>query len=449
MKAYGPARIFTGDPMHRTTATTRTLRLAAALLLACTGVPATAQDTASPLPAGDSETSTVQRVQQAMLDADVPALAGLYRSPDPIAHVWAAMALERVHFKLDAAAADAKVCEDALFASRPAIALLCGQFQSGNLRLAGRHQEARAWEAALIERYRGRGLDRQLAGMQAYLDRSADLPAPVVQPPAADVVLPFKKPPRQDVPMQPVVAAQANGHDTDLLLDTGASVLTLGEDEARRFGVRMLGGEGHARGLLSKGVPVRHGLLETLELGPLTLRDLPANVLPGSHRPLLGLDLLAPLGALRFSQAALRIYGTGSTPPACTDPMLLGSDLWGQSLRLHPQLPIDGQLRNVVLDTGDYMYLTGSQAALDEVTTLRRGKLGVGDLGGRHPFANVRAAKVEVTIAGQPIRMYFPVYADADIRWPILLGFGALRDMDFLVDFRQRHLCFLLHPGLH
>ena len=58
-------------------------------------------------------------------------------------------------------------------------------------------------------------------------------------------------------------------------------------------------------------------------------------------------------------------------------------------------------------------------------------------------------AKVRMTISGQPFRIYFTVLTESDARHAITLGADALRDMDFLLDFRHQHLCFPLHAGLH
>jgi hypothetical protein len=71
------------------------------------------------------------------------------------------------------------------------------------------------------------------------------------------------------------------------------------------------------------------------------------------------------------------------------------------------------------------------------------------DIGDNYAFAAVKNAKVNITLAGQPIDMYFDVYSNSDMRWPVTLGAGALRDMDFVFDFRHQHMCFELHPNLH
>jgi hypothetical protein len=45
--------------------------------------------------------------------------------------------------------------------------------------------------------------------------------------------------------------------------------------------------------------------------------------------------------------------------------------------------------------------------------------------------------------------VYFDVLTDSEVRWPITPIAGALRDMDFLMDFKHQHMCLLLHPDLH
>ncbi len=411
--------------------------------------PAPAASATPPPPSYANDTDTagnrdIQRILRAMREADAPALIKLYQgASDPIVHIWAAMALERVHYNLDAATADARLCEKTLFDNHPAIALLCGQFQSGNLRLAGRHAEADAYEKELIARYRGHGVDRQLAGMQGYTDR-APAAKLAIERPAVDVTLSLK----QDQ-SSPVVDAKANGHTFELMFDSGASDLVLGEADARRLGVRILDEQPSRRvnGWLSHGVPARRGQLDRLQLGAISLRNVPVTVVP-KQIALLGANMLAPLGSVRISRKSLLIYGDKSTVPACDQPLLTSSDLWGSQLRLLPQLMVNDAPRSVMLDTGAGSYLLGTKAALDEVTALHRGKLGMGDIGGAHPFANAERAKVMLEIAGQPIEVYFAVYTDSDLGHPITLGAGALRDMDFLLDFRHQHMCFLLHPGL-
>jgi len=391
------------------------------------------------------EVAAIDEILKAMQQGDAPTLITLYRSTsEPVVHVWAAMALERVHFNLDAASADAKVCEQNLFETRPRIALLCGQFESGNLRLAGSAKEADDKETGLVTRYQGHGLEKALAGMQDYRHRMDGIPALVVEQPAATTTLVLKQ-----ASASPVFTAKANGHNFDLMLDTGASDLVLGQEQAHNFGVKLLDRSMRVDGILSKGVPAQRGLLDTLQFGDIMLRHVPVIVVPQSIA-LLGANLVAPLGALRVSRSALTISGTRQplSRSICDAPMLIASDLWGRTLTVVPQLLINGTSHAVMLDTGAARYLIGSKQALNEVTTLHRGKSAVGDIGDIYAFASVKNAKVNITIAGQPIDMYFDVYSNSDTRWAITLGAGALRDMDFVFDFQHQRMCFALHPDL-
>lgn len=407
-------------------------------LLTCGASAATAPASGSTEPV-----ATIRSLLKAMQQGDEAAALDIYRSAtDPAAHVWAAMVLERIHFRLDAASADAKLCEDDLIDNKPGIALLCGQFRSGDLRLAGKRGEADEVERELVKRFQGHGVDKALADMQSYLAGEGDALTLNYEQPAGDVSIPLKE------NWSPVFEATANSHAFDLMLDTGATDLVLGTEQAHALGVRLLDQKVPVGGWLSTNIQAQRGLLDELKFGGITLRHVPVTVVPRSIA-LIGVNLMAPLGALRISHQALVVYGSKSTVPACDTQILAGSNLWGSSLRLFPELLVNDKPQAVQLDTGASRYLLGTKQALDEVTTLHRGKIPFGDIGGSHPSANAESAKVKLTIAGQPIETYFIVLTDSSSPHGITLGAGALRDMDFLIDFNRQHQCFLLHPDLH
>ncbi|MET3650331.1 aspartyl protease family protein [Dyella japonica] len=432
--------------------------LAGMLLAAVSSVASGATgDTRPALPGSEGaaqENTDLQAILKAMQSADAEALTRLYKeSQDPVIHVWSAMALERVRFNLDAASADASTCENALIDVRPGIALSCGQFRVGNLQLAGRWADSHQAESELIARFRGHGVDKRLDNMQAYLNGIAGQPALSYDMPAGDVTLKLEpraksKPMREEVSTIPRFTVSANGHEVEAMLDTGASDMILGQEDAERLGVTPLDRQGHVNGWLAKDVPTQAGRLDTLAIGSITLHNVPVTVVP---RPivLIGGNLVAPLGTLKITQSDIQIYGKDSLVPACDTPMRVSTALWGNSLRLYPQLLVNDTPQSVMLDTGAQSYLIGTRAALDEVTPLHRMKTSMKDIGGSHAFVNADAAKVKLTIANQPFDMTFEVYTDADnIKHPITLGAGALRDMDFLLDFRHQRQCFLLHPDL-
>jgi len=326
--------------------------LAGMLALAPPGMAANGTGNARPALAGAEsiaeENADLQTIWKAMRSADADTLAKLYQdNHDPVIHVWSAMALERVHFNLDAATADASACESALLDVRPAIALSCGQFRIGNLQLAGRWADSRQAESELVTRFRGHGIDPELDKMQAWLDSHADEPLLSYDIPVGDVTLPLKQRERQIRPDDQIIprfTVSANGHELDAILDTGASDLVMGQDDADRLGVKPLDRKGHVNGWLAKDVPTQAGILETLALGGITLHNVPVTVVP-RHIVLIGGNLVAPLGTLEITQSNIHVFGKDAPVPACDTAMRVSSAAWGGNIRLYPQLLAIGDAR--------------------------------------------------------------------------------------------------------
>jgi len=129
--------------------------------------------------------------------------------------------------------------------------------------------------------------------------------------------------------------------------------------------------------------------------------------------------------------------------------MITGTDLHGRNLRVLPSFAVNGAPQTVLLDTGSHRFLLGTKTALDEVTRLQRGSIALGDVGGHHAFVNAEEAKIRMTISHQPFDIHFVVLSDSETKFAITLGADALRDMDFVLDFRHQHLCFPMHGDLH
>lgn len=395
------------------------------------------------------EGAAVQKITDALAQADLPTVTQMYQSSsDPVVHVLSAMAIERIHFNLENATKDAAICQQTLAGSRPGIALFCGQMEAGNLRLAGSYKEATDKEAALVKQFEGanKGLDKRLAVMKHYVDADRSSPQFSVDRPAGTITLDLKQRTDGDI-SSPTIKAKANGHAIDMIMDSGASSVIVGEDQARTIGVKLTGSVGKTGGWLSQGVPGKRGVLDELTFGGVTLHNVPVVVVPRDIA-LIGVNYLAPLGAMHISTSKLLITADTPADPTCVSPMLVGTNVFGDHLRVLPQLSVEGKLETVLLDTGSHEYLLGSKKALDEVTALHRGKIAFGDIG-TSMAANVKSAKVNLIISGQPFQVYFDVLSDSNNTWPITLGAGALRDMDFELDFKNQHTCFPLHAHLH
>jgi gag-polyprotein putative aspartyl protease len=437
--------------MHIKTAVVVLCSLLGVITLAPPNIPTALADEVPPatqLGTRAEGVAAMQKVIKAIQDADIGTVSDMYRSStDPVVHVISAMAIERIHFNLAAATRDARLCQQNLGDKRPAIALFCGAVEAGNLRLAGQYKASTDKVAELIRTFDGKGMDKRLVDFKALLESDRLAPPLTVERQAGTLAFDLRQG-STDYILSPTIAAKANGHALDMVVDSGASVVMLGEAQANHLGVKILGPAGEMEGWLSKGVTGKRGLLETLTLGGVTFHNMPVFVVP-RQIALIGINYLAPLGAMHISASKLTISQDASTDTTCTTPMLIGSSIFGEEMELMPQLSVGGKIQPVLLDTGTREYLLGSKSALDEVTTLRRDRLdGFGDIG-TQMSARARQAKVNLIVSGQSFDIYFDVLADGNVPWPIVMGASALRDMDFDLDFSRQRMCFALHPHLH
>ena len=375
---------------------------------------------------------TLQAVAEALVKADISTLSQLYQSTgDPATHVLAAMALERIHGHLDEASADAKLCTASLRDSQANVALFCERFANGNLRLAGKDPEANQADMDTARRY-------GYKPPESFEPMRTEKPARGFNIPLVDT----------DQGKQGAIAIAANGHALRLTVDTGTYDISLDQKTAHDLGVRMLGVSGRTNGVLATGVQTQYGLLDTLEFAGVTMHAVPVQVLP-SHQRLLGLNVLRHLGALRITRNSIHIYGESEERPGCAEPMLIASDLDGRDVHMVTALSINSAAHITLLDTGADFYLSGNQAALTEVASRFSGHIPLGDIGPITHEAAFNRATADVVISGQPIRMTFAVFKDANVPWAYALGRDALQDMDFYFDFDNRHTCLLLHDHLH
>lgn len=144
----------------------------------------------------------------------------------------------------------------------------------------------------------------------------ADLAANAVKPPArAAVAATPTDAPRHDAMVFPadasghvVVGAEINGAPVRLLLDTGASVLTLSPADARAAGIEENELDFDRPVATANGVarmaPVT---LREVRIGQLSLADVPAAVLPDLPVSLLGVSLLRRLPSYQIRNGTLTI----------------------------------------------------------------------------------------------------------------------------------------------
>lgn len=388
---------------------------------------------------------TLRHITNALVRADVTSLARLYQKPPgPVTRMLAAMALERIHFHLGRASHDARVCERSLLDSQPRIALFCARLAVGDVALARGNRAAEQAEAAMLERFRGHLPASALAGMRRYVARHADLPAFRVDRPAHGMRIALRHVPGLG---GLALMVRANGQATRVTVDTGASYMIVSPAEARRLGVRLLARRGRTGGIISHDVPVTEGVLDTLRIGSATAHAVPVEVIANRTR-LIGIELLRRLGPFRLSRHALTVYGDDDALPACRQPLLVGSGIWGSAVRVVKALSIDGHLQSTLLDSGSAFYLVGDHASMAQLHAYRNQRIRLRDIGPLLHHARMDRARANVVLGGRPFELTFGVLRDTHLPWHFVLGNGAFEDMDFFIDFDHRHSCLLLHPDL-
>ncbi|MHB1059254.1 MAG: retropepsin-like aspartic protease [Rhodanobacter sp.] len=407
-------------------------------------VPCSAGTATGKLSSDAVEAKAMLTVEQALARADVPVLARMYQtSTDPVTRVLAAMALERIHFNLGKSSEDARICERSLIDSKPDIAFFCARFANGNLRLSRGAKLADADELDIARRFAGKVPDTELDRLRSHVAAHAAIPGMQVIEPSVPFSIPVERSLANG--KLPTVEVESHGRKARLIVDTGSSTLTLDQDTARELGVRMLNRPGKTSGLLSRDIPVSYGMLDELGIGAVTMRNVPVAVIPAPRR-LIGIDILRQLGAFRLGEKAIAV---GNIDATCKEPMLVASDVWGNHLRMIAALPIDGQTRATLIDSGTSAWLSGDQNTLGQLHTHSAARMAIHDMGPRRHAARVSQATVDVDISGQPFTIGFEIFKDASLPWHYILGSGALPYMDFYFDFDNRHACLLLHDHPH
>lgn len=390
--------------------------------------------------------ATIAKIAAALGKGDVPALAKLYHSPpDPATRVLAAMALERIHFNLDQATADARVCERSLLATQPRVAYFCAVFANGDIRLAHGEHAADLDEADMVRRFAGKMPDATLGHLRAYLAQVEKTHAMQVHEPAGTFDIRLDR--ALTVNMQ-TITIESNGTSLPLVVDTGGGAITVGATWARRLGVHLTGRVGLASGVLTHGIKVQHGILDKVRFGAVTLENVPVQVVPGRHR-IIGIDILRHLGNLRLAKGKLTVYAGGAAMPACHQPMLIASSPWGQSLRLLTAVQVNDTLYTPLVDSGNSFFLSASQPMMDKLNSGDNMRLVMHGMGPRKHHTRTNWTDAVVRISGQPFKLALPIFKDARIPWDFVLGSGALDYVDFYFDFTDHRTCMLLHDNLH
>jgi hypothetical protein len=390
-----------------------------------------------------------QRIDTDLVKADEHDLGRLYAIPDdPVSHVLAAMALERLHLNLDKSSQDAAACEKVLHMTKPDIAAYCALFAVGDTRLAGHSQQADQMLLDITQRYATAISATELARLKEVTQDNAGRPDMLVRRPDHTVTIPLGKPFFADNDER-YVEVSANGKVRHLVLDSGADSLLVNESTARAWGAHIVAGDTRQiQGYFSQDIAARHGWIDRLDLGGIVIENAPVTIITDGPE-LIGIDVLRRLGAIRIKKSALVVYGGSDARPSCSAPMLVASSRDGNGFWLQHYITIDGSVHTIMIDTGSANYLSGNAAVRDQYDDSPATHGWATDAGSQKVKIGMRVANRNVVIAGQPIKMLFVVFTNDHQPWGYILGNLALQDMDFYFDFDNRHTCLFLHDKLY
>jgi len=379
----------------------------------------------------------VAEINTALTKADINTLRRLAQHGDAIERTLAPMAIERIRFDLDASNAHARACEQALHDSEPELAFYCARFVPSNARLAGESTAAARQELAIVQRYQGQLPARLLANFDArQAPALASLPETVVTSTQQSRALPI----HTDASRAYTTDVTVNGKSVTLKVDTGAPTI-LGAATAARLGVRIvLAKDGSIRGAMGHESIKQLGVLDSLSLGGTTIQHLPVAVIPEEHNAL-GMDALRLLGTFELTSDRLIVYGRGSLPPSCVQPIRLSSTFAGSTPAVVLDLMVDGTPHPALMDTGSDFYITGiDHANLPEPPT--RG-LAIKDVNASGSQAGYSRKTATVQLGDNKLHLTFPELSGVTAPYDFILGNASLRDFRFFVDFNRRTGCVL------
>ena len=116
------------------------------------------------------------------------------------------------------------------------------------------------------------------AGVERWAHALAAVPAPEIDVPDRPIVLPM----RRSAFGTPVITVRVNGRPHEFWLDTGASMTLLSASVALNTGVYLAAPDTLALGVVAGHIPARAVLIDSLGIGPITVRGLSAAVVEQS-----------------------------------------------------------------------------------------------------------------------------------------------------------------------
>ncbi|MDA3835638.1 MAG: retropepsin-like aspartic protease [Spirochaetales bacterium] len=422
-------------------------------------------------------------ITKAMKAGDVASLRLILKSDlAPLTRGYANAAYYRTLFDLKRSSLYARRCFDGGLKGNgarpnPVMATLCGELLAGNYNIQG---NISGWASAALETKikvtpiirSAVGATRfEIAGLNNHdFGKFTHFPKNYASSYRQEVVLQRFTPRNyfsrrlpisaknhhryDDSPIPYIVRVKINGKEREMALDSGSSISILRAHVAKRLGIALnpspylLHLDWAARnprppGQVAKpGRQAHLGLVKEMTLGgmgkAIHLQNVPVAV--GGHIDMLGMNVLSKMTSILLTRRHL-VLNAVSRPNSCDEPLQIASSPMG-GYGLVFRYPVDGIMRNIMLDTGSSSYLAGTSstpatAVPNSYSTSNRYDI-VGLLKARY-FE-------QPTVLGKgrfAHHLKMRVYPDYHAPYGYVLGMAALRDFNVYVNFKRRVACLV------
>jgi len=357
----------------------------------------------------------------------------------------------------------------------PAIITLCGELLAGNYSIQG---DVRDWAAAALETRRKvtpvvekllGPVKFEIAGLgNTDFDKFTNFPGSYAASSQHEVILERVTPPDfftkrivnsnhkvdhyADARIPYIVKININGSEKDVVLDSGSSMSLFRVAVAQRLGIvinptpyiqniDVVTSNPRSPAQEAKSENEAHlGLIKKMTLEGMGkvihLENVPVAV--GGHVDILGMNVLTKMDSILLTERHL-VLNVANRPNSCDEPLRIASKSMGAYL-LVLRYHIDGVMRNVMLDTGDNSYLSGTGSAHVSAVAKDYTATTIYDLAG---LDKTRYFKQGTTFGVGKLARHLKirVYPDEHVTYGYVLGASALRDFNVYINFKRRVAC--------
>ncbi|TAM62264.1 MAG: hypothetical protein EPN49_04770 [Rhodanobacter sp.] len=449
--------------------------------ITCMPVVANGQLLQNPLPPKTAIVDDGHGITKAMKAGDVAALSLILKSDlFPLTRGYANAAYYRTLFDLKRSSLYARRCLDSSLKkngthTNPVMATLCGELLAGNYNIQG---DISDWASAALETKRRVTPEfRKVFGSVSFVvaglenidfGKFTDFPRIYKASSQNEVILERVTPPDffnkrianstkndhryDDSPIFYVIKIEINGSPKDVVLDSGSSISIFRVAVAKRLGIAvnsspyLVGLDRVARDpRLSSQVAnpeneAHLGLVKKMTLESMGkaihLEGVPVAI--GGHIDILGMNVLSKMRSLLLTQRHL-VLNAISRPNSCNEPLQIASSPMG-GYGLVFRYPVDGIMRNIMLDTGNNTYLSGTASA--QTTAVANGY----SVSTQYDVVGIFKTRYfeQSTTLGEgrlAHHLKIRVYPDNHAPYSYVLGVAALRDFNVYVNFKRRLAC--------